>query len=233
MATLTAAVVAGGTLANSVYQGNKASKAAKQAARMQAQSTAEGQALTRAAQEQLRSDLAPFRAVGETALPALERFATESGADKVSRLEANPLFQAALNVRDRETLGRAAQQGRIGTGDTSQQLAENFLLSASPLLQQEEQRFLNLANIAQPSAAQSGMSGLQAAQSIGNTGMLGAQAQSAGVVASQQAQAQRNQQILQNLPTLISSINAAMPTGGPATSPIITQFPEAGRVGVV
>lgn len=216
MAGISTAIVGGLGLANSVYQGSKSRGAAKDAANIQSQAAQESAQLTREAQDQLRSDLEPFRQVGVSALPMLEEMALQgptSMDDRVAMLQGNPLFQAALNSRDRDTLGAAATQGRIGTGGFSQQLSENFLLSASPLIQQQmeeermqEQRLLNLVNIAQPSAAQVGASGVNAARGIGADFQSAADARSAGIVAGQQAGANTNAQVLQNLPSLIQSV---------------------------
>lgn len=212
MAVVTGAVVGAATIANSAYQGHKARSAARDAASTQAAAADRAAGMTQAAQEQLRSDLSPYRQVGETALPLLQSLASAPQIDRVAQLQSNPLFQASLASRDRATLGAAANQGRIGTGEFSQQIAENYLLSASPLINQQmeeerirEQRLLNLANIGQSSASQTGVSGLQAAQASGANLMAGANAQSAGIVAGQQAMANRNAEILQNLPTLIGA----------------------------
>lgn len=191
MAAVTTAVVAGA--ASTAYAAKSAKDASKKSAQIQSDSAAAASELTGAAQEQLRSDLSPFRQAGEAAIPMLQEFATNPQA-RVDALQQNPLFQASLNSRDRDTLGAAATQGRIGTGGLSQQLSENFMISASPLLQQQEQSLLNLANMGQASAAQTGTAGLQSAQIQGNLGMQGANAQSAGILASQQASAQRNNQ---------------------------------------
>lgn len=205
MPGITTAVVSVAGLANTVYQGGKAKDAARDAANIQAGAAENAAQMTRDAQQQLRSDLNPYRQAGETALPLLQQMATSSGAEQVAQLQSNPLFRATLNARDRNSLGLAATQGRIGTGDTSAQFDENFLLSASPLLQQQEQRLLNLANIGQSSASQTGVSGLQAAGAAGSNLMGAADARSAGIVGAQQAAANQNAQILQNLPTLIGS----------------------------
>lgn len=213
MAAVTGAVIAGATVANSAYQGKKARQAAKSAANTQAQAAREASQLTASAQEQLRADLSPFRQAGETALPLLQEMATAGPIDRTAQLQSNPLFQAALKSRDRASLGAAATQGRIGTGGLSQQLSENFLLSASPLIQQQiqeeqirEGRLNNLVGLGQSSAAQVGTAGLQSAQIQGQAGMGAADAISAGTVAAQQANANRNAEILNNLPTLIGAI---------------------------
>lgn len=213
MAAVTTAVVGAAAVANTAYQGKKGREAAKDAANQQAEAAQESAELTQTAQGQFRDDLAPFRQAGESAIPLLEGMATAPPVDRAAQLEANPLFKASLAARDRDTLGAAATQGRIGTGDFQGQIAENYLLAASPLIQQQiqeeqiqEQRLLNLANIGQSSAAQTGVSDLNAARGVGADIMGGADALSAGRIASQQATANQNAQILQNLPSLITSI---------------------------
>lgn len=208
MAAVTGAVIAGAAVANSAYQGKKARDAARDAAQMQSDAALQSANATERANERLRVDLSPYREAGQTSLPLLQQRILNP-QESVNRLESNPLFKASLAARDRETLGAAANQGRIGTGDFSQQIAENYLLAASPLLQQEEQSLLNLASIGQASAAQTGIAGLNAAQASGADMMSAANARSAGIVASQQATANQNAQILQNMPALISSISAA------------------------
>lgn len=230
MPGITSAVIAGAAVANSAYQGKKGREAARDAANMQAQSAEAAGQRVEDAQAQLRDDLTPYRQAGATAIPLLEQYATQSGQERVNQLQNDPLFQAALNSRDRQSLGLAASQGRIGTGDFSQQLSENFLLSASPILQQREQSLLNLANLGQSSAAQTGASGLQAAQVAGSYGMGAADARSAGVIASQQATANQNAQILQSLPTLIGAIGGI--ANQPQAQTQMSYFPEAGQVGV-
>ncbi len=213
MAVVTGAVIAGATVANSAYQGKKGREAARDAARLQSEGAERAAQLTENAQEQLRGDLSPFREAGVSAIPLLQEVSTAGPVDRVAQLESNPLFQASLNARDRATLGAAATQGRIGTGDFSRQIGENYLLAASPLIQQQiqeeqirKQDLLNLTNIGQSSAAQTGVSELNSAISQGGNIQDAADARSAGIVAGQQANANRNAEILQNLPTLIDSI---------------------------
>ena len=231
MAAVTSAVIGAAAVANTAYQGKKGRDAAKDAARTQAAGAEAAAQSTLAAQNQFRSDLAPFRAAGETALPVLEQFATDPSA-QVAALETNPLFQASLAARDRATLGSAATKGRIGTGDFSEQVAQNYMLAASPLLQQQEQSLLNLANIGQASAAQTGASGLRAAETAGRFGMGAADATSAGTVAAQQAGANTAAQVLTNLPSVIGAFDSAFAGPAPAISPLITQFPSGGISGV-
>jgi hypothetical protein len=206
MAAITTGIVLGGaSIANSAYQGKKGREAARDSARVQADSAAAAQQGLSEREATFRSDLAPYRQAGADALPLLNEFNTSPQA-QVDYLNSNPLFQASLGVKDRDTAGRLASQGRIGTGDQSMQLQENYLLSASPLIAQREQQLLNLANIGQSSAAQTGVSSLDAGRSIGELGMQGANATAAGIVGAQQATANQNAQILQALPTVLGPL---------------------------
>jgi hypothetical protein len=206
MAVVTGAVIAGAAVANAAYQGKKGRDAARDAAKQQSEAAAAAEEGLDARERVFRNDLAPYRQAGEDALPLLNEFSTNPQA-QVDYLNSNPLFQASLGVKDRDTAGRLASQGRIGTGDQSMQLQENYLLAASPLIAQREQQLLNLANIGQSSAAQTGVSSLDAGRSIGELGMQGANARAAGIVGAQQATANQNAQILQNLPAIAGAFS--------------------------
>jgi hypothetical protein len=212
MAAVTGAVIAGAAVANAAYQGHKGRKTAKEAAKMQAQSAADAQAGISSREETFRSDLAPYRQAGESALPLLTEFNTNPQA-QMDYLQGNPLFQASLNTADRATAARLASQGRIGTGDQSAQLQENYLLAASPLLAQREQQLLNLANIGQSSAAQVGANSQRAGEAIGEYGTQAANARAAGLIGAQQATANQNAQIIQALPAIFGAFG-----GGDSTA---------------
>ncbi len=61
-------------------------------------------------------------------------------------LQNNPLFTSALEAANRETQNIAAARGRLSAGDTLQQLSQNVLLSASPLITRQQQNIQNLIN---------------------------------------------------------------------------------------
>ena len=105
-------------------------------------------------------------------------------------LQNNPLFDLALENANRETNARAASKGRLSSGDTLEQLSNNVLLSAQPLINNQRQDINNLLNL-----------GFGAAQSQANTAIgqgsttaslltdIG-NAQSAGIIAAQNADTQ-------------------------------------------
>ena len=189
MAAITGTVIAGAAVANSVYQGNKAADAAKDAAKIQAASAEDAAAGVDERFNMMRTDLSSYRQAGETALPMLSEFATNPQS-QVDYLNSNPLFQNSLDIADRNTAALLASQGKIGTGDQSLQLQQNYLSAASPLLSAQDQRLTNLASIGQSSAAMTGNAGIDAANASGNYLTQGASATASGIVGANNAQAQ-------------------------------------------
>lgn len=222
MAAITAAVVGVAAIANTAYQGKKGREAARDASRVQAQAAADAEAGLNARDILFRSDLAPYRQAGDEALPLLTEFNTSPQA-QMDYLNSNPLFQASLNTADRATAARLASQGRIGTGDQSMQLQENYLLAASPLLAQREQQLLNLANIGQSSAAQVGANSMRAGEGMAEYATQAANARAAGIVGAQQATANQNAQILQSLPALMGAFSGNGTAAGGAQIGMVQQ----------
>ena len=197
MAAITAtAVIGAATVANSAYQGKKSREAAREASEAQAAAAAEGREATQGAFNTMRNDLSPYRDAGATAVPMLQNFATDPNA-QLNYLQSNPLFQASLDVADRETAGRLAAQGRVGTGDQSMQLQQNYLLAGMPLLQAQEQRLTNMAQMGQNAAAQTGTAGLQVAGAGGEYAAQIANARAAELAAANQSRAATTNAMLQ------------------------------------
>lgn len=201
MAAVTGAVIGGAAIANSVYQGNAQEGLARTAANEQA---AAAEASAQQVDERfnmMRDDLSPYREAGVTALPLLSEFATNPQS-QVDYLNSNPLFQNSLDIADRTTAATLASQGKIGTGDQSLQLQQNYLAAASPLLTAQEQRLSNLASIGQSSSAMTGTSGINAANTAGNYNTQGANALAAGSIAQGNIQAQASQDALSGLTSI-------------------------------
>jgi hypothetical protein len=59
-------------------------------------------------------------------------------------LQNNPMFKAALENANLQTQSSAAARGRLAAGDTLQQLSQNTLLAAQPLIQDQKQSIANL-----------------------------------------------------------------------------------------
>lgn len=217
MAAITAAVTGVAGLASSVYQGNQNRKDANKASAAQQAAAADAQQLQQDQFGQMREDLSPYRQAGAGAVPLLSEFNTNPQA-QYDFLQSNPIFQASMNARDRDTVGIAAQQGRIGTGGFSQQLQENYLLSALPLLQQREQGLTNLASLGQNAATQTGVSGLQTAQNVGELGLQSANSEAARLAANSANRQQTAASVLGGLGTIAPLIGGMFT---PPPSPVI------------
>lgn len=207
MAAITGAVIGAASVANAAYQGSKARSDAKKANAANQAAIKEGQDLQKSQFESVRSDLAPYREAGAAGVPLLTEFNTNPQA-QYDYLQSNPIFQASLNYRDRESAGLAARQGRVGTGDFSAQLQENYLLAASPLIQRREQQLLNLAQVGGNAAAQTGQFGAQAVGAINNLGIQGANSNAAMLAARTQNRQQTANNVLGGLSALTGAIGA-------------------------
>jgi hypothetical protein len=214
MAYVTSMIIGGATIANTAYQGSKNRSAARAASRAQSAAAKEAQAMEAEQLSVLRGDLMPFKEQGVGAINQLGAYTSNPGAD-LNYLQDNPLFQASLNTADRAAVGAAANQGRIGTGGFSQQLQENYIMSALPLLQRRDQNLTNLATMGQNAAAQTGTAGLQTAQSMGSLELQGANAQSAGIAAQRQASQEMAGGLIQGAAALAPLIGSI---GGPSGS---------------
>lgn len=168
--------------------GSTAAEASLEGARIQAGSTREGIAETRASRELGLGFLSPFSGVGQQGIDQ-SSFLTDPQA-QFDFLQGNPLFTAALESANTQTQQQAAARGRISSGDTQQQLSNNFLLSASPLIQQQKGSILDLLNIG------TGIAGSQANIATGTGAQVtdlitsGGAAEAAGVVGAANARSQ-------------------------------------------
>jgi len=61
-------------------------------------------------------------------------------------LQDNPLFELALENANQRTLQKESSRNRLSFGDTLQQLSNNVLLSAQPLLADQDRNRTNLLN---------------------------------------------------------------------------------------
>lgn len=149
--------------------GGDAADAAKEAAALQATAGQEASAL-----------LDPFRAIGESGL-SQAGFLTDPQA-QFDFLQSNPLFQLGLDNLNLQTNKQALASGRVGTGDTSQQIINNALLAASPLIQGQKQSIGDLLNFGLTTAGNQGnlLTGAAAAEAGGIVGASNARQQGIG-----------------------------------------------------
>lgn len=119
-----------------------------------------------------------FRPLGQSGLDQAS-FLTDPQA-QYDFLQSNPLFQMGLDNANTQTNKMAAARGRLSAGDTLQQLNQNALLTASPLISQQKQSIGDLLTIGQNTAGNQGnlLTGGAAAQAAGLVG--GANARNQG-----------------------------------------------------
>lgn len=183
--------------------GRTAAEAATAAGQTTLQGTREGIAATERATEQGLGFLEPFSGLGQAGLEQAS-FLTDPQA-QFEFLQSNPLFQSALENANRQTQNVAAARGRLSAGDTLQQLSENVLLSASPLIAGQKQSIGDLLNFGSGIAQSQANTAIGQGTNIANLITGGAQAQAAGQIGAANAQ----QQGLQNLLSLGGTVGAA------------------------
>lgn len=125
--------------------GKTAANAALTAGNIQAESAREAQSATEAARERGLGFLDPFQAIGQQGLDQAG-FLTDPTA-QFEFLQQNPLFQLALQNANTQTQNQAASRGRLSAGDTLQDLSNNVLLSASPLISGQKQSIMDLLGL--------------------------------------------------------------------------------------
>ena len=125
--------------------GSSQADAAKGAARTQGRAGKRAIVERREAAERSQEFLSPFAAVGQQGVDQAG-FLTDPQA-QFDFLQSNPLFQLALENANTQTQQSAASAGRLSAGDTLEQLSNNVLLSASPLINQQSQNIRGLINV--------------------------------------------------------------------------------------
>ena len=167
------------------FTGKTAAKAARAAGDIQSTAATDAAGNVVQAGQQAGALLDPFAAVGQSGVDQAG-FLTDPNA-QFDFLQGNPLFQLGLDNANTQTNKFAAARGRLSAGDTLQQLNQNALLTASPLIQQQKQSIGDLLNIGQNAAInQAGI--LQ--NTAGNQGNLltgAAAAQAGGLVGAENA----------------------------------------------
>lgn len=98
--------------------------------------------------------LDPFKGIGQQGLEQAG-FLTDPN-QQYDWLQNNPLFQMGLDNANQSTLGMAAAQGRLSSGDTLQQLNNNALLTAAPLISDQKNSIGNLLNYGLTTAGNQG-----------------------------------------------------------------------------
>ena len=133
--------------------------------------------------------LNPFSAVAQQGIDQAG-FLTDPQA-QFDFLQSNPLFQASLDNANRVTQQSAAAQGRLSAGDTALDLSNNFLLSAQPLIGQQQQSIRGLIDLGRGVASEQGAGIRGTAADVANLQTGGTAAQAAGIVGAANARGTR------------------------------------------
>lgn len=121
------------------------SRAARAAAETQATSGFEAIEAQEAAAGRAQGFFEPFAGIAERGVEESSFLADPQA--QFDFLQNNPLFNLALENANQRTLQTASANKRLSFGDTLQQLSNNVLLSASPLIDRQRQDVGNLLNL--------------------------------------------------------------------------------------
>jgi hypothetical protein len=171
-------------------------KAAKKAAALQAESGRTALEELQAGKEQGLGFLQPFQQLGQQGLDQAN-FLTDPKA-QFDFLQNNPLFQMGLDNTNTQTNQMAAARGRLSAGDTLQQLNNNALLTASPLIQQQKNSIQGLLGQGLNLASNQANTALGVGSQLANQQTDIGNALAGGIIGQQNAQT-ANQQNLFNL----------------------------------
>lgn len=174
--------------------GKTAANAAVQGGQIQAASAREAIEATEAASQRAQEFFTPFDSLVQRGIEGASFLADPQA--QFNFLQENPLFQAALDNANRQTQQSAAARGRLSAGDTLQQLSENVLLSAQPLISQQRQDVGNLLNLATGLTQTRGNIEIGQGSNVGNLLTDAGAAQAAGLVGGANARTQGAQNLL-------------------------------------
>ena len=173
------------------FTGELGAEASMEAARLQYQAAQDAIAEQRRASAQGLGFLEPYGGLG---LMGVEQagFLTDPQA-QFDFLKNNPLFQLSLDNANRQTQQTVAARGRLSAGDTLQQLSNNVLLSASPLLDRQTQGITNLLELGRGVSTAQANTALGVGTNISNLLTGAGDAQAAGQIGAANAYAQGGQ----------------------------------------
>jgi len=185
----------------SLVSGKMQSDAAEKAAGQQRAGISEGIAETRRATAEGQEFLTPFQELGQTGVEQAG-FLTDPQA-QFDFLQNNPLFQMSLQQAGTETKQLAAARGRLSAGDTLQQLSQNVLLAAQPLISQQKASISDLINLG--SGTSRAQANLAIGQGSGITNLLtsAGDVAAAGTIGAGRARAATLKQVGEGIGTII------------------------------
>ena len=147
------------------FTGVTGANAALAGAQLQAEAGREAIAGQRAAAERGQEFFAPFAGVAERGVAESDFLANPQA--QFDFLQENPLFKLALENANQKTLQRSSAGRRTSFGDTLQELSNNVLLSAPPLIDRQRQDIGGLIDLG------SGIAGSQANIETGKAAGVG------------------------------------------------------------
>ena len=200
---IAAAIVGGSALAAgaSIYSGNQASKAAKDAARIQGQGVDAGIDEQRRQFDITQGNLQPFQEAGVGALGQQQALLGLSGQS--AQNEAFAAFNESPGqkfMRDRaqkNLLRNSSAIGGLGGGNVRSALVEQGAGFAQQDFNNQFGRLGQIAGQGQNATNSLGQFGAQTAGNIANLGIAGSQARASGILGGQQAEAQFRGQLLE------------------------------------
>lgn len=188
---------------------DKAAKAAKKAAKIQARSAAEAIAFQRESRDLARADLQPFRDAGISQLSGLSSLISDPNA-QLDFVQNNPFFNALASDAQSRLFSNQAARGKVGSGGTAQALQNSLLLLGQDLLNNNINQRMNLATMGQNAAAGQGTATMQAGGTISDLLTQQGNALAAGQVGAANA----NTQGINNLLNLGTTVGVGLATGG-------------------
>ena len=165
------------------FTGETAADAAGDAAQIGAAAGDRSIQFQEQALETIRGDLEPAREQLAFAAPLLQ----QAIQDPSERVLGNPFFQALAGQQEQRLLSSQAARGKVGSGETGDQLQRNLLLLGNQFQQQDIGNLFNLSTLGANAAAQTGTATQASASNIG--GILGNVANIQGAAGVAQANA--------------------------------------------
>jgi hypothetical protein len=188
-----AAIMAAVTLGSQLISASISSKAAKDAANIQAAATKEGIAETRRQFDAMQETLAPYVSAGNQALAQQQALMGLSGpeaqAAALRGISEGEEFKSLTAQGENAMLQSASATGGLRGGDTQAALAQFRPQMLSSLISQQYGRLGGLTQIGQASAAGVGAAGMQAGSDISKLLQSQGEAQAAATLASGKAYA--------------------------------------------
>jgi hypothetical protein len=158
----------GASLAGSYLQ----SRAAEDAANVQAGAAREGIAEQRAQLEKMRELLAPYVQAGTPALQGMQALIGLGGQqaqqEAIGAIEQSPLFQSQVRQGEEAMMQNAAATGGLRGGNIQAALAQFRPAMLQQAIDQQYSRLAGLTGLGQQSAAGVGTAGINTGANVGN-----------------------------------------------------------------